>query len=101
MTWVGWIGQGGVLKVAPVDIAQKRIRIDQTRVVADRLVRNFEFTDFIPNPDAPTEGVIPQIVYCRGQQMGSDGTIDVYAEPIAGFDADAGRAKPLRTSSAS
>jgi hypothetical protein len=89
MTWVGWIGSGGVLKVAPVDIAQKRVRLDQVRVVADRLVRNFEFTDFVPNPDAPTEGVIPQIVYSRGQQMGSDGTIDVYAEPIAGFDEDA------------
>jgi hypothetical protein len=89
MSWVGWIGQGSSLNVAPVDIGQKRVRIDQARVVAERLVRNFEFTNYIPNPDAPTEGVIPQIVYSRGQQMGSDGTIDVYAEPVAGFDADA------------
>ena len=86
MTWVGWIAEGGALKVAPIDLRQKRVRIEDTRVVAERLVRNFEFTEFVPNPDAPSEGVIKQIVYSQGQQMGSDGTIEVYTEPVAGFD---------------
>ncbi|MEE2756083.1 MAG: hypothetical protein VYA30_05460 [Myxococcota bacterium] len=95
MTWVGWIGTGGSLKVAPVDIGQKRIRIEETRVVAERLARNFEFTEYVPNPDTPDVGVIPQIVYSQGQQMGGTGTIDVYTEPVAGYDeANCGDASP-------
>ena len=87
MTWVGWIEGGGRLKVAPVALGEKRIKTDEVREVADN-VQQFSFTTFVPNPDEPTEGAIPQIVYSRGQQMGSDGTIDVYVEPVAGFDED-------------
>ncbi|MCA9546757.1 MAG: hypothetical protein KC613_20265 [Myxococcales bacterium] len=75
MTWIAWRGGEGdatddTLKVAPVDVVRKEIRVDRTRVVADD-VRRFEFTGDL-------------IVYATGQPQGTDRTIEVLAEPIAG-----------------
>ena len=67
MTWVGWIEGGGRLKVAPVALGEKRIKTDEVREVADN-VQQFSFTTFVPNPDEPTAGAIPQIVYSRGNR---------------------------------
>ncbi len=75
MTWIAWRGGEGdptdlTLKVAPVDVVRKQIRVDATRVVADD-VRRFEFTSDL-------------IVYETGQPMGTDRTIEILSEPVGG-----------------
>jgi hypothetical protein len=77
MTWMAWLGgtadpSDQTLKVAPVDVVRKEIRTDRTRVVAEG-VRRFEFTGH-------------RIVYEKGQAMGTDRTIEILVEPIAGCE---------------
>ena len=89
MNWIGWLKPDQVvggfkLMVAPVDLVRKTIKIDEAREINDR-VNHFEFTTFQETPDSET--TIEQVVYSRGQAMGLDGMIDVWAEPVAGFDA--------------
>lgn len=75
MTWIGWLGGSDdpadrALKVAPVDVVRKQIRMDRVRVVAQD-VRRFEFTGDL-------------LVYEQGQAQGTDRTIEILVEPIEG-----------------
>lgn len=79
MSWIGWmspVGQGGFeLWAAPVDVRDRRVRIDGKRLIADS-VNTFDFTGDL-------------VVYSRGQAVGTENTIEVWVEPVAGEDPDA------------
>ncbi len=100
MTWIGWLEPDAVaggfrLKVAPIDLRQKVVQIDRVREVNDR-VNSFDFTTFKLNPDDPNSEVVEELIYTRGQAMGSDGTIDVWVEPVAGASEEGCEDAPYR-----
>ncbi len=83
--WVGWLesdaGGGFALWVAPVDVNRKLVEVDKKRKVND-VVNTFDFSG-------------RYVVYSRGQAAGIGGTIDVFAEPIAGPKADGCDPEPV------
>lgn len=80
MTWVGWMvradGGGFELWVAPVDVKRKLVRTAEKRLV-DEGVNAFDFT----NSDGTD-----LILYTKGQASGTEATIEVLVEPVAGQD---------------
>jgi len=81
MTWVGWMeradGGGFALWVAPVDVKRKLVRTNEKRLV-DEGVNAFDFTTSVDTN---------LIIYTRGQAIGTERTIEVLVEPVAGPDA--------------
>ncbi|MCB9544849.1 MAG: hypothetical protein H6706_03030 [Myxococcales bacterium] len=81
MTWVGWMERadngGFSLWVAPVDVKRKLVKAAEKRRVDDG-VNAFDFTT--------SEGT-NLIIYTRGQAIGTERTIEVLVEPVAGADA--------------
>jgi len=97
MTWIGWLDSdqsagGFKLMVAPVDVRRKEVRLDEIREVRNQ-VSNFEFTTY---KDPATEQETEQIIYSYGQAAGSDGSIDVFVEPVEAMaDVDCAEGGPL------
>lgn len=81
MSWLAWVGgtedpNDRALKVAPIDVVRKQVRVDRTRVVVDQVGR-FEFTGDL-------------LVYETGEAAGTERTVEILTEPIVGCADGAG-----------